>query len=376
MIAAEDTTTLVAVLLALVAVSAWLESTRFGRKISAAAIIMIGALALSNFGIIPRSAPIYDGVWSLLVPLAVALFLLKADVMKVFQEGGRVLVAFLFGMVGTALGALLATAILDLGQFEAEYAAVYSATYIGGSLNFAAVAEIVGFTDPTALAAALAIDNVMGAGFIILINLLAGWELLHRRFAWRMDRMDDAIIAQSEEAQPDFSLVNFTSSLAVAAAAVAVSTLLARWLGVVTYSLLFLTVIVSIAATLGRKWFSKFRGEDILALIIMYLFFAVIGASADFASMLNAAPQLFIAVLLIFTVHILFVLAAGVIFKINVAELAVASLACITGPPVAAAFAVAMNWRSLIAPAILTGIFGYVVGNFVGVGIFAFLTPK
>jgi uncharacterized membrane protein len=376
MIAAEDTTILVAVLLALVAVSAWLESTRFGRKISAAAIIMIGALALSNFGIIPRSAPIYDGVWSFLVPLAVALFLLKADVMKVFQEGGRVLVAFLFGMVGTALGALLATAILDLGQFEAEYAAVYSATYIGGSLNFAAVAEIVGFADPTALAAALAIDNVMGTGFIILINLLAGWQLMHRRFAWRMDRIDEAVIAQSEVAQPDFSLANFTSSLAVAAVAVAVSTLLARWFGIVPYSLLFLTAIVSIAATLGRKWLSKFRGEDILALIMMYLFFAVIGASADFASMLNAAPQLFIAVLLIFTIHILFMLAAGVIFKINVAELAVASLACITGPPVAAAFAVAMSWRSLIAPAILTGIFGYVVGNFVGVGLFALLTLK
>src|SRR3546814_11920195 len=64
----------------------------------------------------------------------------------------RTLVAFLFGTVGVVVGAWLGARLLDLGPFGAEYAAVFGATYVGGSINFAAAAEAVGFRDPTALA--------------------------------------------------------------------------------------------------------------------------------------------------------------------------------------------------------------------------------
>ena len=50
-----------------------------------------------------------------------------------------------------------------------------------------------------------------------------------------------------------------------------------------------------------------------------------------------------------------------------------ASLACIAGPPIAAAIAILFKWRNLVAPGILTGILGYVLGNFAGVGLFTLL---
>ena len=126
-------------------------------------------------------------------------------------------------------------------------------------------------------------------------------------------------------------------------------------------------------ATLGRKYVSQFRGEDLVAMIFMYLFFTIIGAGADINAMLSAAPSLFAIVLIIFAVHLLVLAAAGFIFKLNYAELAVASLACIAGPPIAAAIAILFKWRNLVAPGILTGVLGYVLGNFIGVGIFTLL---
>src|SRR3546814_2903670 len=110
------------------------------------------AIALSHFDIVPSSAPVDDSIWTYLVPLAIALFLLRADLFSIVVEGGRTLVAFLFGTVGVVVGAWLGARLLDLGPFGAEYAAVFGATYVGGSINFAAVAEAVGFRDPTALA--------------------------------------------------------------------------------------------------------------------------------------------------------------------------------------------------------------------------------
>lgn len=371
MIAADDIFGLLAVLLCLAAIAAALEGTAIGRRLSGAGIVLAGAIVASNTGLIPRSAPVYGVIWTYLVPFAIALFLIKADLVKVFTEGGRVLIAFGIGAAGALMGALIGAFMLDLGPQEAELAAVYTATYIGGSLNFVAVAEAVRFDDATLLAAALAIDNILGVGFIIFMNLIAGWTLMQRLYPWRSASLGEAAAETGSAAQ--IGLANLLASIAIAASVVAVSAWLAARAGLDNYTLLFITVLMTAVATAGRKFLVRLRGEDIVAMIFMYLFFAIIGAGADVAGMMNAAPELFLLVLTIFVVHLAVLFTAGALLKFNHAELVVASLACITGPPVAAAIAILMKWRNLAAPGILTGILGYVVGNFAGIGVFKIL---
>lgn len=364
---------LLAVLLVLIAIATRLENTRLGRRVSGVGLILIFTIAAANFGIIPKSAPLYGTIWTYLVPMAIALFLLKADLLRVLSEGGRVLIAFLAGMVGTALGALLASLVLDLGPHEASLAAIFGATYTGGSLNFVAVAEAIGFDDKSHLASALAIDNILGVSFIIALNFAAGWAYFQSRYAWRVDAL--VVMEPEHNTSTDIpvTLYSLVMALAVAATVVALSEVIATWVGFEQYSLLLLTVLMTIVATFGRRFVADLRGEDIVAMIFMYLFFAIIGAGADIPGMLTAVPALFIMVLMIFTVHLVFLLAAGKIFKLNYGELIVASLACIGGPPVASAIAILFKWRNLVIPGILTGIFGYVIGNFVGIGLFTIL---
>ena len=373
MIAPDNIFGLLAALLAICALAAGLEQTRWGKRLSGAGIILLTALAAAQFGMLPRSAPLYGAIWTYLVPLAIALFLLKADLVRVFSEGGRVLVAFLVGMAGTVFGAWLATLLVDLGDSEAAIAAVFTATYTGGSLNFVAVAEAVGFDDSSQLSAALAIDNILGVGFIILLNLAAGWSLLQRRYGWRIDAVGQSAPQDAASAGSGISLFGLTLALALAAGAVSVSAIIADALGISDYRLLVITVLVTAAATAGRRYLSRLSGEDMLAMIFMYLFFAIIGAGADVMEMLSAAPGMLVMVGCIFVSHLIFMLVAGHLLKLNYAELVTASLACIAGPPIAAAIAILFKWRNLVAPGILTGILGYVLGNFVGIGIFALL---
>ncbi|WP_084399214.1 DUF819 family protein [Henriciella aquimarina] len=373
MIAADNIFGLLAVLLSLCALAALVDTTPVGKRITGLGVLLFGAIAASHFGLIPHAAPVYGAIWTYLVPLAIALFLLKADLFRVFSEGGRVLIAFLAGMVGASAGALLGALLLDLGPHEPGIAAVFSATYTGGSLNFVAVAEAIQFEDESQLAAALAIDNVLGVGFILMMNLAAGWSLLQKRFAWRADSIwGDNDSTDTANAEP-YTLDHLLTALALAAIVVALSNWLAGLLGGDQYALLIITVVMTAIATFGRRFVSKLRGEDLIAMIFMYLFFTIIGAGADINAMLSAAPALFAVVLLIFAVHLLALFAAGVLFRLNYAELAVASLACIAGPPIAAAIAILFKWRNLVAPGILTGVLGYVLGNFIGVGIFAML---
>ena len=75
----------------------------------------------------------------------------------------------------------------------------------------------------------------------------------------------------------------------------------------------------------------------------------------------------------IIIVHLLIVLLAAKLLKVDLAEAVVASGAALVGPAVTAAIATSRGWRSLVTPGIMCGIFGYVIGTFVGVSVTAFL---
>src|SRR3546814_6783517 len=123
LIPAGDAFALLAVFFSLAVAGASLEKTRLGRRVSGVMFVIAIAIALSHFDVVPASAPVYDAIWTYLVPLAIALFLLRADLFSIVVEGGRTLVAFLFGTVGVVVGAWLGARLLDLGPFGAEYAA-------------------------------------------------------------------------------------------------------------------------------------------------------------------------------------------------------------------------------------------------------------
>jgi len=363
---------ILAVFFAMTVIGAVLEKTRIGQRVSGVLFVVAIALTLANLHVIPASAPTYGVIWSYLVPLAIALFLVKADLVSIVVEGGRTLIAFLFGAVGVIAGAWLGAVLLDLGPHEAEYAAVFSATYVGGSLNYAAVAEAIGFRDPTSLAAGVAIDNVVGIAYLLMVGGMGSWMFFKRHFGWRADRLTVAVEGAGEVSRPP-TIIDLGLSLGLATLACAIGNAVAGALGQASYGILFITIIMVAIATIGRRWLKSIAGPEIVATLFMYLFFALLGAGADLGAMLGAAPALFAYVLIIFAVHIVFVLVAARLFRLNYGEMVIASTACIGGPPVSVAFAVMFGWRRLAVPAVATGVLGYALGNFVGIGLFKLL---
>ena len=86
LISADNTWALMAITCGWVAFSIWAEQ-RFvwASKLSGAIIALIGALALTNFGIIPTHAPWFDDIiWGYVVPLAIPLRLMQCDLRKIW----------------------------------------------------------------------------------------------------------------------------------------------------------------------------------------------------------------------------------------------------------------------------------------------------
>lgn len=86
----------------------WGNKQRWGARVGGASLLStLLALFLSNVGVIPTAAPAYTDVTKFLLPLAVPLLLLTADLRRVVTCTGRVLWCFFLGSVGTILGSIL-----------------------------------------------------------------------------------------------------------------------------------------------------------------------------------------------------------------------------------------------------------------------------
>jgi uncharacterized membrane protein len=364
-----------AVLIALAGFGFWCERFPWGRKYSGVMLLITAAIVLANLRIIPTVAPVYDVVWDYLVPIAIPLLLFNADLKRIVNESGPTLIAFIIGSASVVVGVIVGIYLFDLGPNEAELAGIFTGTYIGGGLNFAAVAEATGMQDDNMLTAAVAADQVITNLHFLLIILLPGIAWMTRRFPTH--HMDNAVAfdedSRSVHRIADLSLAGLMASLALAFALAALGKMVANLVGIPDYSILVITVLALIVATALPKQVERLSGHQESGNTLMYIFLASVGAGADIWKLVELAPVLFLFATVIITIHLVILFAVGKMLKLDLAELAMASAILIGGPASAPALASAKGWRDLLIPGLLLGSLGYAVGSFIGVSVFEWL---
>jgi uncharacterized membrane protein len=365
-----------AVLIGLAAFGFWCERFPWGRKYSGVMIMMTVGIILSNLRVIPTASPVYDIVWEYLVPLAIALLLLQANLRRILTESGPVLIAFLIGSATVVAGTIAGVSILDLGDAEAELAGVFSATYIGGSLNFAAVAEVTGFKDSSILAASVAADNIVTNLHFLFIIMLPGFAWLAKRYpSVRVESTEPlhSGVARDIHHIKDLGLPGLLTALAVAFMLTAIGNLIADSAGYPQYAILVITLLSIAVGTLFPGQVARMSGHYEAGNVLIFIFLASIAATADIWQLIGMAPVLFVFASIIIVVHLVILFVLGLVFRFELGELIMASAVCIGGSASAPAIASAKGWRDLLIPGILAGSLGNAIGSFIGVSIAGWL---
>ncbi len=364
------------ILIALAGFGFWCERYPWGRKYSGVMLLITAAIVLANLKIIPTSAPVYDAIWDYLVPIAIPLLLFEADLKRIVRESGPTLIAFVIGGAAVVAGVSIGVALLDLGSNEAELAGIFTGTYIGGSLNFAAVAEASGMQDGSMLAAAIAADNVVTNLHFLLIIFLPGIAWLARRYPTHHMDTAEQFTAESQAKLhriADLDIAGLLAALALAFMLAAMGQALAEFVGKPQFAILVTTALTLLFATFLPQQVQKLSGHGDAGNVMMFIFLASVGATADIWQLIAIGPVLFIFASIIIIVHLIILFGVGKVLKLDLAELAMASAVCIGGPSSAAALASAKGWRDLLIPGVLAGSFGYAVGSFVGVSVVEWL---
>ena len=374
LIAADNFFGLGAVLFGLASLGFWIDRLALGRRTSGVLWVLVTGMALSHFGVVPYSAPTFDFVGGNVVSLAIPLLLFKADLRRIVRESGRVIVTFGVASIATVVGALLGYYLTDLGEAGAQAAGMFAAGFIGGSMNFLAVAQIVEM-DKVEFAAALSGSTVASIIALLLLITIPSIRWIARFLPPRASRPADVAELPAEHAAepPRVRLLHITGAMALSFAICTLSAAVASLLGHPSYAILYVTIFTILVANLAPRLMQKLEGEFEIGMILMYVFFAMVGCTTSYAQFAGPAAIYFLFAMIVIVTHIVIVLGMARLLKVDLPEAIVASGAALMGPAVTAAIAISQGWRSLVTPAVMTGVLGYVIGTFIGVALAGFL---
>ena len=371
----ENTLILWAIILVIATIAIFLENRyTLVAKISGAIMALIIALLLSNFNIIPLESKVYDDVWGYVVPIAIPLLLFQCDIKKIWKESGRLAIIFLLSSVGTMLGAVVGFYLLrEYIPTLNNIAGTMTASYIGVGVNFVAVQTAI-YLDKQLASALIVSDNLLMVLYFFVLIIIPTIPFFNkyfkREYKNEIKNTDDKKEVKRPITLEDVAF-NFTISVLIVAVSFGFSDLiLAEDRGYVINFLankyILLTSITVILATLFSTFFKKLIGSQEIGTFLIYIFFAVIGIPASIKSIVVNSPLLLVFCAIMVIINMVITFAFAKLFNFSLEEAILVSNANIGGPTTATAMAISKGWTKYVAPVMLVGTLGYVIGTYLG----------
>jgi uncharacterized membrane protein len=333
--------------------------------------IYIMPAVFSNSGLIPGKSPAYDWMGDNLLPVFLTLLLLDVDVRATVKVMGRGVFVMLIGSLGVIIGAPIGYIAVRgwLGPEAWKGFGALAGSWIGGTGNMAAVSEGLG-TSGTDFGLAVIADNAV---YLIWLPILLQSKNLAKYFHKftgvtdehlnKMKAAANDLIVVKDKPQMRHLLYLFAIALGVAALAAEIAKIIPALPPILTTGTYKILLVTTIGLMLSFSPAKRIPGSHELAMALVYLFVARMGAKAVVTGLVGQAVPFVAGAYIWIFIHGIFILLAARIFRIDVHTAAISSAANIGGAasaPIVAAF----HDERLVPVSILMALIGYAVGNY------------
>jgi uncharacterized membrane protein len=348
------------------------------RKVGVVILCYVLGMALGNAGIIPESlAPLQARVSEVAVALALPLMLFSSDVRRWGATAGRALLAFGLAVVAVALTTGIGYLVLRTGRDDAwQLAGMSLGVYTGGTPNLAAIKTALHVDDST-FVVFNTYDTVVSLAYILLMASVMQRVLL--RFLEPYRRVGAAADAEGLETESlaafgDLLAPRRLPRLALALGASAAIMAAAAGLGLLapasyrtTVSILVLTSL-GIAASLVPA-VQRLERTFQLGLYVILVFCVVVGSRARLDALVNVSWPLLGFVGWVIFGSLAVQVALCRLARIDVDTVLVTHVSAICSPPFVPVVTTGLRNQELLPVGITTGIIGYAIGNYLGIGL-------
>jgi uncharacterized membrane protein len=338
--------------------------------------IYLVPVALSNSGFIPAQSPVYGFFRHAILPTFLTIMLLDVDVRATVRGMGKGIFVMLLGTLGVVIGAPIAYAIVKAG-LEPDMWMGFGAlagSWIGGTGNMAAVSQMVDLDDSSlAFGYAVVADNVV---YMVWLPIMLGSKNLAGRFhrftnvsPARLQRMKDA----ARELTTDKGKMEMRHLLYLAFIGFSV-TAISSFLGdrippiqmggetIVSANTYKILIVTALGITLSFTPASRIPGSHPVAMALVYLFVARMGAVADLSNLSASVLWFLLGAYIWIFIHGGLLLLGARLFRVDVHTAAISSAANIGGAA-SAPIVAAHHMPALVPVAVLMALIGYAIGN-------------
>jgi len=330
-------------------------------------------MLLSNIGVLAHEGPVYDWMNDTMLPFLLVIVLLKVDVVSAVRVMGRGMLVMLCGGAGVILGAPLVYSLVKDRLDPTAWKAFGSlaGSWIGGTANMAAVGQGLGASG-TEFGLAVLGDNMVYIVWLPILLASKGLAPWFNRFTRvdprRMEMLErtgvEAKAVDERIAVPHFLYLLFLGFAATLAAGV-IAGLLPEVPPVLTASTWRILLVTTFGLMLSATPARKIPGSQELAIALIYLFVANMGARADLSGLREQVIWFLLAAYLWVGLHGLACILGARLFRVDIHSTAIASVANIGGAAGASLVAAHHNPR-LVPVGILMALMGYALGTYGG----------
>jgi uncharacterized membrane protein len=259
----------------------------------------------------------------------------------------------------------------EIGPLANAIAGMFTGTYIGGSINFNAVALHYKVNESTTLyAASTVVDNMIGIPWIVVTLILP--KYLQKLFPRR--KLSSAIKQEGiGKAVEGVSIYSLSALFGMGLLGIFISKQIHAVFPLIP-EIIILTSIALVLAQIPK--IKRLPGAHTIGYFLILVFLATIGTLSDLRLLAQSgelALTLFLFVGLAVLIHGLVIFGLGAALKMDWDVISVASQANVGGTTTAIAAAESLERPDLLIPGVLVGSLGNAVGTYAGFLVAGFI---